>query len=361
MSDMNLSDIGWNAFFKGSFQPYISMGFEPGRIAIENRDNYLVLSEYGELTGQVTGKLLYTSESVASLPKVGDWVALSVFPDDSRAMIHEVLPRQSIFSRKMPERKTEEQIIAANLDSIFVVQSLDDDFSPNRLERYLVMIREQNITPWVILNKCDLVDHPEKYTQQLAAILPDIPFISLSAASGEGFDDLRAYLEDGKTFAFVGSSGVGKSTIINRLAGEELFRTKETRKADSKGRHTTTRRELVVIPGCGLLIDTPGMREFQLWAGDSGMDDIFSDIFSYAENCKFNDCTHVHETECAVLEALENAEISESHYENFMKLQRELAYLESKRNQKAALEEKIRWKQIHKDWKVMKKHRKKFR
>lgn len=357
---MNLSDIGWNSIFEDSLQPYLSMGFEAGRIAIENRDNYLILSEHGELSGQITGKLLYTSESAASLPKVGDWVAISVFPDESKAMIHDVLPRLTTFSRKIPERKTEEQVIASNLDSIFVVQSLDDDFSPNRLERYLVMIREQNIAPLVLLNKCDLVDQPEEYAEQITTLLPDIPVISLSAASGEGFEDLRSFLTDGKTFAFVGSSGVGKSTIINRLAGEELFRTQETRQDDSKGRHTTTRRELVIIPGCGLLIDTPGMREFQLWSGSSGMYDIYADILSIAENCKFNDCSHVHETDCAVLKALKTGELSVSHYENYMKLQRELAHLETKRSQKAALKEKNRWKQIHKDWKVMKKQRKKF-
>jgi ribosome biogenesis GTPase len=360
MAELQLSDIGWNSFFESSMEPYIPMGFEPGRIAVENRDNFLVLSEFGELTGQATGKLLYTSESVASLPKVGDWVVISVFPAESKAMIHEVLPRQTTFSRKMPDRKTEEQVIAANLDSIFVVQSLDNDFSPNRLERYLVMIREQNITPRVILNKCDLVDNPREYSEQLNRVLPDVSVLSLSAASGDGFTELRSCLADGKTFAFVGSSGVGKSTIINRLAGEELFQTQETREGDSKGRHTTTRRELVVIPGCGLLIDTPGMREFQLWSGSAGMDDIFADILSYAENCKFNDCTHVHETDCAVLDALQNAEISESHYTNYMKLQKELVHLEAKQNQKVALEQKKHWKKIHKNWKEIKKARKKY-
>ncbi len=360
MPDLKLSYLGWNSFFEESIAPYFSMGFVPGRVAVENRDNYLILSEYGDLTGQITGKLLYTAESGASLPKVGDWVVISVFPDESKAMIHDVLPRQTSFSRKMPERKTEEQVIASNLDSIFVVQSVDDDFSPNRLERYLVMIREQNIIPRVILNKSDLADDPHVYSQQLTALLPDIPVISLSAVSGGGFEELKSYLADGKTFAFVGSSGVGKSTIINRLAGKTLFRTQETRESDSKGRHTTTRRELVVIPGCGLLIDTPGMREFQIWSGEAGMDDIFADILLYAENCKFRDCTHMHETECAVMDALENDEISESHYENYMKLQRELAHLETRRSQKAVLKEKQRWRQIHKDWKVMKKQRKKF-
>ncbi|MBD3275222.1 MAG: ribosome small subunit-dependent GTPase A [Candidatus Marinimicrobia bacterium] len=360
MAEVKLSDIGWNSFFEGSMEPYISMGFEPGRIAIENRDNYLVLSKYGELSGQVTGKLLYTAESGADLPKVGDWVAISVFPDEGKAMIHEVLPRQSSFSRKVPDRKTEEQIIAANLDTIFVVQSLNEDFNINRLERYLVMIREQNITPAVILNKSDLVENPGEFQRQIREIVPDIRVLPLSAKSGEGFNQLESILADGRTFAFVGSSGVGKSTIINRLAGEDLFLTQETREGDSKGRHTTTRRELVVIPGCGLLIDTPGMREFQLWSGSGGMDDVFSDILSYAEQCKFNDCTHVHETECAVLDALDNAEISESHYENYMKLQRELAHLETKLSQKAALDKKNHWKQIHKDWKQMKKNRRKF-
>lgn len=361
MSSKDLSQFGWNNYFDEAFQPFRAQGFEAGRIAVENRDNYLVLTEYGELSGEVTGKLLYSSESGADLPKVGDWVVISVFPDEAKAMIHEVLPRRCSFSRKVPERKTEEQIIAANLDTIFVVQTFDDDFSINRLERYLVMIREQDITPAVILNKVDLADSSGDYERQITETVPDIPVIPLSAKTGKGFHRLESLLSDGKTFAFVGSSGVGKSTIINRLAGEELFLTQEIREGDSKGRHTTTRRELVAIPGYGLLIDTPGMREFQLWSGSAGMDDIFSDIIGLAENCKFNDCSHIHEVECAVLEALKNGSIDQSHYDNFMKLQRELAHLEAKQSQKAAQERKNYWKQIHKDWKQMKKNRKKFR
>lgn len=355
-----LQQLGWNDFFSSAFSEFESRGFEPGRIAIENRDNYLVLSASGELNAQMTGRLIYSAESPADYPKVGDWVAISVFPDEAKSLVHEVLPRQTAFTRRAPGKRTELQVIGANLDYVYVVQSLDGDFSPNRLERYLVMIRESGADPGIILNKSDLANDPEAQRRAAQDIAGNIPLFVASAKTGDGIDELASAIQPGETIALVGSSGVGKSTIINALAGAEIQKTQEVREFDSKGLHTTTRRELILLPDGGLIIDTPGMREFQLWSGE-GMEKVYDDILELAAECKFNDCTHTHEVECAVQQAVESGEISEQHYENYLKLQRELDYLASKQDEAARREREEYWKGIHKDIKEMKKHRKKFR
>jgi len=355
-----LQQLGWKDFFASEFAEFESRGFEPGRIAIENRDNYLVLSASGELDAQITGRLIYSAESSADYPKVGDWVAISVIGDEGKAIIHDILPRQTTFSRRASGKRTEMQIIGANLDHVYVVQSLDGDFSPNRLERYLVMIRECGAEPGIILNKSDLAEGLSDKKDAAQDIAGTVPLFVASAKTGDGIDELASAIQPGETIALVGSSGVGKSTIINALVGEERQKTADVREFDAKGRHTTTRRELILLPDGGLIIDTPGMREFQLWS-DGGMEEVYDDILDLAAECKFNDCTHTHEVECAVLAAVESGGIPESHYENYLKLQKELDYLASKQDEAARREREEYWKQIHKDVKEMKKHRKKFR
>lgn len=356
----SLQQLGWSDFFASEFAEFESRGFEPGRIAIENRDNYLVLSASGELDAQITGRLIYSADSPADYPKVGDWVVISVMEDEGKSIIHDILPRQTAFTRKASGKRTELQVIGANLDHVYVVQSFDDDFSPNRLERYLVMIRESGAAPGIILNKSDLAEDLINQADAAQDIAGTVPLFVVSAKTRDGIDELASAIQPGETIALVGSSGVGKSTIINALIGEERQKTADVREFDSKGRHTTTRRELILLPVGGLIIDTPGMREFQLWSSD-GLDEVYDDILDLAAECKFNDCTHTHEVECVVIGAVESGEIPEVHYENYLKLQKELDYLESKQDEAARREREEYWKQIHKDVKEMKKHRKKFR
>lgn len=342
-----LETLGWNATFEKAFKPYRESGFDVGRIAIENRDNYLVLSEKGEYPAEVTGKLLFLADSSADLPKVGDWVVLTLFEDEKKAVIHDILPRKTKFSRKVAGTKTVEQIIATNIDSIFIVQSLDYNFNPRRLERYLVMVHEGGAQPVIILNKSDLCDDPKKFKMSIQKTFKDTPVFVVSAMTLKGIKTLKAHIQKGQTYAFLGSSGVGKSTLINKIIGQDLLKTTEVREKDTKGRHTTSRRELVALPEGGLLIDTPGMRELQLWEGDEGIEDTYLEITRRAENCKYDDCTHTQEKGCAVIRAVEKGEIPGDRYESYLKLQKELDYLSTRQDQGKFLEKKKQDKALH--------------
>ena len=346
--EMNeLEKYGWQTTFADAFERYQEAGFSTGRISVENREQYFVLTPTGEYAAAVTGKLLYMVDSPSDLPKVGDWVVISLFEKERKAIIHDILPRQTKFSRKVANKKVEEQIIATNIDYIFVVQSLDNNFNLNRLERYLVMIREGGAEPVVVLNKIDLCADPEEKCRQVSALAGDVTILPTSATTEEGLAALRAHLRPGLTYALVGSSGVGKSSLINRLVGAEILKTGEVREKDAKGSHTTTRRELIVLPNGALLIDTPGMREMQLWDATQGVDDTFSEILQLAANCKFPDCTHTKEKGCAVLQAVETGELSQDRYENYVKLAKEMAYLDRKRDQKSFLASKRKEKEFH--------------
>lgn len=340
-SSFDLSHLGWNGFFQSQYESNTEFsGFLPARVAVENKERYTVLSAEGELAAEVSGRMLFSAESPSDFPKVGDWVLLNVFPDEQKGIIQHVLDRQTRFSRKSSGAKFDEQIIAANIDVLFIVQSLDNNFNLRRLERYLVMANEGGIQPFVILSKSDLCSSAEEKAAQITLSYPNLPVVHLSSLNGEGIDRLSGMIRPGLTYAFVGSSGTGKSTLINRLLGGDILATGEVREKDSRGRHTTTRRELLVFPSGGLLIDTPGMREFHLWTTDGSIDEVFGEIDSYARECRFKDCRHISEKGCAVLEAVESGEISSERYNSYLKLLKEEEFLAVKTDKNEMLKRK---------------------
>lgn len=357
----NLHQLGWRSSFDQHFKSFQEQGFQVGRIAIENRDNYLVLNGENEYFGEVTGKLLFNAQSASDLPKVGDWVVVSLFESEQKAIIHEVLPRQTKFSRKIASAKTEEQVLATNIDYIFIVQSCDHDFSLRRLERQMVMVYEGGAQPIAVLNKIDLCDNYETYISKVSSIFNDNEVMAVSARTDAGIDRLKSQLEAGKTYAFIGSSGVGKTSLINKILGDDIFKVNEVREKDSKGRHTTTRRQLIAIPSGGLLIDTPGMKEFQLWNADEGLDEVYSEIADLSASCRFSDCTHTQEIGCAVIAAVESGKLPKDRYESYLKLARELAYLQNRQEQNR-YNSKNRFKSISRAIKNFKKldHKSKF-
>jgi ribosome biogenesis GTPase / thiamine phosphate phosphatase len=328
-----LEKYGWNDFFKKSFEPYQLKGFSVGRVFVEHTHLYRLYTEFGELLGEVSGKLRHETSEYKDFPSVGDWVVITPRPQEGTATIHSILPRKSKFSRKIAGTLTQEQVIAANIDTLFIVMSLNYDFNLRRLERYLIMAWESGASPVIILNKADLCDDVEEKISQVEAIAFGIPVHAISSVTKQGFDDLNSYFSEGVTVALSGSSGVGKSTIINQLAGEDIQVVKEIRDDDSKGRHTTTHRELILLKQDGLIIDTPGMREFQLWDANEGAQETFTDIESLSKHCRFNDCRHKNEPGCAVKEAINTGTLSFERYENYLKLQKELKYIEEKQNQ----------------------------
>ena len=351
----DLEKYGWRPDLAAAFKPFQEAGFAVGRVAVEHRERYLVLTPAGEYDAEVTGKLLYTVDSPSDLPKVGDWVAMSLFEGEYKAIIHDILPRRTKFSRKVAGKKVQEQVMATNIDTIFLVQSLDSNFNPRRLERYLVMAHEGGIEPVIVLNKSDLCSDLDQKKQQVSAIGRNVAVVPTSATTGAGITELRHKLLPGRTYAFIGSSGVGKSTLINRLAGAEIMKTGEVREVDAKGRHTTTHRELIVLPNGALLIDTPGMRELQMWSSDQGMDDAFAEIVQLAIACHFPDCSHTQEKGCAVLAAVKAGELPRERYDNYLKLNKEMAYLDRKQDRHSAIDSKRKDKEIHR---AMKKFRK---
>jgi ribosome biogenesis GTPase len=288
-------------------------------------------------------------------PAVGDWVIIRI-SDGQQTMIQSILPRKTKFSRKVAGKTAEEQIVAANIDIVFLVNALNQDFNLRRIERYLTMAWDSGANPVIVLNKTDLCGELENRIREVEDIAFGVPVHPVSCASGNGLNALNQYCKSGKTIALLGSSGVGKSTIVNCLLGNNSQKTGEIRLDDGEGRHTTTRRELILISGGGLLIDTPGMRELQLWGTEEGLTDAFDDIFRLTKECRFTDCSHTSEPGCAVTAALHNGTLSEERYSSFGKLQRELAYLSRKGNIQEELAEKKRWKKISKEIKQLPKH-----
>jgi ribosome biogenesis GTPase / thiamine phosphate phosphatase len=337
---MELASLGWDPVWEESFAGFHERGWKPARVAIEDKHRFVVFGEDGELSGQVAGKLLHDAESRTVLPKVGDWVAVSIFPGEAKAVIHVVLPRRTKLARKVAGREIEEQVLAANIDIAFVVQALDQTFNIRRLERFLVMALEGGARPIVVLNKADLCSNPEARLEEAKAAANTASVVAVSARTGSGMKGLRELVRSSETVVFVGSSGVGKSSLINRLYGEEIQATIEVRERDAKGRHTTTWREMILLPNGGLVIDTPGLREFQMWVADEGLNRAFPEIDELAVRCHFRDCSHTVEKRCAVLEAIASGLLPRDRYESYLKLMRETEYLSEEKNKHTYQERK---------------------
>ena len=340
---MRLADLGWDQQVAAAYEPWASRADHvPARVAVEFNHMYRVYVDGAEAEAVVSGRLKHHAESRGELPAVGDWVVMRKRPDEDRGSIVHVLPRRSRFSRKVAGHVTDEQVVAANVDVVFLVMSLDHDFSVRRLERYLLLARESGAAPVVLLTKPDLSDDVPGRIADVVAVTGDVPVHALNPRSGEGADALRGYVAAGGTCALLGSSGVGKSTIVNRLVGADVRKTRSVREADSKGRHTTTHRELVPVPGGGLLLDTPGMRELQLWSAGEGVEQTFDDVERHAASCHFSDCRHRDEPRCAVKAAVAGGVLSAERLESYLKLQDELAHLARQQDQRAQIEEKRR-------------------
>ncbi|MEA3391905.1 MAG: ribosome small subunit-dependent GTPase A [Candidatus Marinimicrobia bacterium] len=309
-----------------------------GRVIEEHRERYFVMCEQGIIEAGVTGKIMFNSDSKDKFPAVGDWVVLTPM-DEEQGIIHQILPRKTVFRRRASGRKTGEQVIAANIDIAFVVMSCDEDFSLNRLERYLTIIYDGNITPVIILNKTDLFTKKEieAFVNEIQIRHPDAELVWTSALTESGIKYIIEHLSPGKTYCFVGSSGVGKSSLINRLTGGERQRVDTISDSTAKGKHTTTYRELIELENGSFLVDTPGMREVGISGSDAGLEETFADIIAIAETCRFRDCTHTNEPGCAVIAACESGELQEAKLENYIRLKRESDFYqmeEYKRRQK---------------------------
>lgn len=343
-----LEDLGWSSFFEAHWSPEERETLTPARIMEEHRNFYRLSTQHGDLMSEISGRLFFQAQGHRDLPAVGDWLLVQARWQERRATIQRVLPRRSKLSRKVAGSRVSEQIVAANVDTLFLVNGLDGDFNLRRMERYLALAWESGGQPVILLNKADLCDRIAERMAAVEEIAVGAPVHVLSAATGWGMDALSCYLGKGQTVALLGSSGVGKSTLINRLVGTELQKVQETRECDDRGRHTTTSRKLILLPAGGILVDTPGMRELQLWDSSEGLQRTFGDIESLAANCRFRDCRHLTEPGCAVREAMNEGSLDARRLASYAKLQKEQRYLARKQDVVARLEDKRKWKKIHK-------------
>lgn len=334
VNQFQLKDLGWDSYFESRFEPWVDQGFVPGRVTVQHRGGCVLLTELGELRGEVAGRLRHDSVRSADLPATGDWVVARPRAGEQRATIHGVLERRSKFSRNVAGFATGEQVLAANVDIVFVMASLNADLNARRLERYLTMAWAGGANPVIVLTKADLWDDVGEAMDKVVAVAQGVPVHVTSSVTGEGLGDLFGYFAGSKTIALLGSSGIGKSSLVNALAGDQVQDVRAIR-SDDRGRHTTTRRELVLLPGGGLILDTPGMRELQLWDDEGAIGSTFDDITQLAARCRFRDCKHSGEPGCAVTAAIAGGELPADRLRSYNKLQRELIALAARRDKKA--------------------------
>jgi ribosome biogenesis GTPase len=331
----DLNALGWSPSREAEFEPYAGAGLAPARVAAQHRGGYVVYAAHGERPAGVAGRLRHAAVAAADLPAVGDWVAVEDAPN--AATVHAVLERSTAFSRKAAGEEVAEQVVAANVDVVFVVSAFGDDLNLRRLERYLAAGWESGARPVIVLNKSDLAESLPAAVAEVEAVAFGVPLHAVCSLDGTGLDALVPYLGGGRTVALLGSSGVGKSSLLNRLLGWERQEVQALR-GDGRGRHTTTHRELVPLPGGGLVLDTPGMRELGLWAAGAGVDETFADVAELAAACRFADCAHETEPGCAIQHAIAEGRLAEARLESYRKLQRELRHLELKADPRARAE-----------------------
>lgn len=349
-----ITPYGWSDALAEAFQPHADAGHIPGRVIVQQRNGYLVMTDQGELRAKPSGRLRHEARE-AGHPVVGDWVAMSVNSAERSATIHAILPRRTAFTRRAADSLQTPQVVAANVDLAFIVTSMNGDLNPRRIERYLAAAWQSGARPVVVLTKADLMAEAESPAAEIEALAAGCPVVSISARQGVGLDALLAHLAPGETCVLIGSSGVGKSTLVNVLLGEQRMATAAVREADDKGRHTTSHRELVLLPGGGLIIDTPGVREIGLVDADEGVSAVFDDIEALTQQCKFSDCAHTNEPGCAVQAAIKAGTLDPDRWAHFQKLGQELAAMEEKAERAARDAERRRLGSLQKVYRATKK------
>ncbi len=343
---MNISPkiekMGFNSWFLENMSEEAD-GFEIARVVAVHKDRFTISDGEQDIMAELVGKMLYSAESPLDFPTVGDWVVANFYDDRTFSIIHDILPRKSILKRKTPGKKIDFQLIAANIDVAFIVQSLDDNFNLRRLERYLVMVNEGNINPIVLLSKSDLLSSEQiaDKLDQIKVIMPDLPVLQFSNVNKSGLKDVKDLLKNRQTFCLLGSSGVGKTTLLNNLIGESVFETKTVREKDSKGRHATTRRQLIILDNGAMVVDTPGMRELGNFSVQQGLGETFDEIEVLTQNCQFRDCRHLDESGCAVLNAVSEGHLSGKRYQSYIRMSKEAAYNDMSYHEKRSKDRKL--------------------
>jgi ribosome biogenesis GTPase len=331
-----LESLGFSHWFKNRVNAEKIAAHEVARVVSVHKDSYVITKGFGEVFAELSGHLSYTANSVSDLPTTGDWVYADFYDDDTHAIIHGVISRKTLLKRKTAGKLVDIQLIAANIDVAFIIQSVDYNFNLRRLERYLVMVHEGGITPVVLLSKCDLIPQGElnEIKESVLSVAPKATVIAFSNLSGENIDAIKNSLSFGHTYCLIGSSGVGKTTLLNSILGNEHSETQSVSKKKNKGRHTTTSRELTQLGNGAMLIDTPGMRELGNMSVDTGIDETFSEILELSQSCKFNNCSHTNEKGCAILAAINEGNLSEQRYKNYLKMKNESAFNEMSYSEK---------------------------
>lgn len=348
---VTLEQLGWDDFFAQAFAPHAAAGCLPARVTLELKGYFEVTAESGARLGECAGKFAHGTRTAADYPAIGDWVAITPLPgDDTRATIHAILPRRTKFSRKAAGEQEVEQVVAANVDTVFLVTGLDGNYKLHRTERYLAAAWASGAEPVILLNKADLNDDTAAIVAELGVAGRGVPVHVVSAQTRRGLKALAPYLRPGRTIALLGSSGVGKSTLINRLVGDAIQDTQDVREADNKGRHTTTQRELIVAPAGFIVIDTPGMRELSPWDAVAGIDAAFGDVTAVAGRCKFRDCAHAGEPGCAVQAALADGSLDSGRWQAYQRMQRASAYEVRRVDPEARQQHRKQWKKLIKDY-----------